>query len=449
MTESKSDVEVSEGYRWYVLGLLTFIYVINIIDRSILSILQEPIKLDLGLSDTQLGALSGLAFALFYATLSIPIARLADRGVRTLVLSVCLALWSLTTALCGLAQNFVTLLLFRIGVGVGEAGGVPPATSIISDYFRQNRRATAMSIYGLGPPIGVMIGIAAGGWLAEYVGWRNTFYVIGVLGIVIAPIAYFTLRELPRGHSDRVAGQPVQALKSASFGQVVRTLWRLRSFRHLAVAGAAHGFASYSMTNWNPSFYVRVHELSTAEAGTYLGVIIGTTGILGTLLGGALSDRLGAKDARWYMWVPGFAMLFAVPVALAQYLIASPYVSFAYAAFSGLLATVYIGPFIATAQSIVDPHMRATTQAVILMTFNIFGLALGPFLTGILSDTLNFGFGFGVDSLRYAICVTASFNLWAALQFFYGSRYLRADLERDRINDGETNEELSARIASV
>lgn len=430
------EPQITPAYQWYVLGLLTVIYVFNLIDRSIVSILQEPIRQELGLTDSQLGALTGLAFALFYATLAVPIARFADRGRRTLVIALSIGLFSLMTGLCGVASGFTALLIFRIGVGVGEAGGVPPAVSVISDYFPANKRGTAMAIYGFGPPVGLMLGVFAGGWLNEYLGWRSAFYFVGAAGFVLAPVAYLTLRELPRGFSDRVAGRPPEPADVPTLIQVIRTIWGLRSFRHLAIGGAAHAYAIYSMINWNPPFYIRVHELGTAEVGTFIGLLAGIAGGLGTVLGGTIADRLGTRDTRWYMWLPGVAMLLSVPAALAQYLVADAYVSFAIAGASYFLLSVYIGPFIATAQSLVVASMRATTQAVILMVFNIFGLSLGPFFTGMLSDALNFQAGLGADSLRYALCLAVLFNLWAAFHFIRGAVFLRADMERDRSRDG-------------
>ncbi len=428
----KTEYTITPIYRGYVLGLLTLLYVFNLVDRSILAILQEPIKDELDLSDAQLGMLTGLAFALFYATLAIPIARIADRGYRKIVITVSIGLWSLMTALCGAAQNFASLLVFRIGVAVGEAGGVPPAVSLISDYFPPAKRATAMAIYGFGPPLGLMVGLFAGGWLNEIIGWRNTLYLFGIAGIALVPVVYLTLRDLPPGFSDTAKGMSPPKSNAVSLIDVARTAWRLRAMRHLAAAGTVHGFATYSVMNWGPSFYVRVHDLGTAEVGAYLGILAGLGGGLGTLFGGVLADRLSQKDTRWYMWTPAIAMAALVPVSLAQYLVGDPYVSFAISSLAFFLGTVYIGPFFATAQSLVVPTMRATMQAILLMIFNIFGLSLGPFLTGVLSDILVHDFDMGDNSLRYALCAAILFNAWSAFHFLRGAKYLRAELERDR-----------------
>lgn len=428
---------VRPAYRWYVLFILTIVYIFNLVDRSIVSILQESIKAELELSDTQLGALSGFAFAVLYATLAIPIARFADRGVRKVVISASLFVWSLMTALCGAVHSFFTLLLCRIGVGVGEAGGVPPSVSLLSDYFPPSRRGTAMALYGFGPPIGTMLGVFAGGWVNEHFGWRSAFYMVGIAGMVIAPLVWLTVRELPKGYSDRLAGQPLASVTQPPLKRVVGTLWKLRSFRHLALAGTTHAFATYAILNWNPSFYMRVHELGSAEVGMYVGLLAGLAGGLGTMLGGTLADRLGSKDWRWYMGVPAIALALSVPVAIGQYLVQDAYLSFAIAALTYFLFASYIGPFIATAQSLVVSSMRATTQAVILLVFNILGLSLGPLMTGVISDYLNLNHGLGPDSLRYALCFAALFNLWSAWHFWQGSKYLAADMTRDRTGEEE------------
>ncbi len=425
--------DITPSYRWYVLGILTVVYIFNLVDRSILAILQEPIKEELGLSDTQLGALTGLAFGLFYSTLAVPIAILADRTVRKTVVAGALALWSLATALCGVATNFLTLLIFRIGVGVGEAGGVPPSVSILSDYFPRAKRATAMAIYGIGPPLGLAFGMFAGGWLNETLGWRVAFFLIGIAGVILAPIVYLTVKELPRGYADRLEGAPVpEEAPSPSFRQAVDTLWALRSFRHLLWAGATHALATYSVMSWNPSFYIRVHELGTAEAGMYLALLVGGAGIIGTFLGGVISDRLGNADVRWYMWIPGIAMAAFVPAAFLQYWVADPYVSFAVAFIPYLLSPLYIGPYLATAQSLANPEIRSLTQAIVLMVYNIIGLSLGPMMTGALSDTFTNNYGWGADGLRYALMIMILFNLWSAVHFYWGSKYLHDDLNRDR-----------------
>jgi MFS family permease len=254
----------SPAYLRYALGLLTVVYVINFVDRQILSILLQSIKLDLGLSDLQLGLLSGTAFGLFYATLGIPIARLADVFSRKVVMAVCLVIWSGMTALCGTAAGFGLLLAYRVGVGVGEAGGSPPAHSLISDFFPPERRATALGIFSLGVPLGILVGFLAGGWLDETLGWRKAFVVVGLPGLALAAVVALTLKEPLRGHSEGLESDR----PAPSADEVIRFLWSSHSFRHVAFGSALYAFVGYSIVTWAPSFLIRSHGMTTGEIGT-------------------------------------------------------------------------------------------------------------------------------------------------------------------------------------
>lgn len=413
--------------RNYVLGILVVVYVFNFIDRQILSILLEPIKLELELTDTQLGFLSGIAFAIFYATLGMPIARIADRTSRTGVITVCLGLWSLMTALCGLAANFIQLLLARIGVAVGEAGGSPPAHSLISDYFPLESRSTALGIYSLGIPIGTMFGLLIGGWVNEYLGWRLAFLVVGVPGILLAIIFRLSVREPQRA---TVAA----AAASTSITQVGRYLRRQRSFMHLAVGGALHAFVGYGLTLWNPSFFVRSHGLGSGEIGTILALLAGIVGGAGTFFGGWFADRLAQRDQRWYMWLPLIGLAFSAPFTIAAYLAQSHELAFLLLVVPAFCGAFYLGPSFAATQSLVPPHMRAVAAAVLLFVLNIIGLGLGPQLIGILSDWLTPTYQ--NESLRYAIVITSVINLWAAFHYWASAWTLRADLAK-ATHDGQ------------
>lgn len=407
--------------RNYVLGILVVVYVFNFIDRQILSILLEPIKLELELTDTQLGFLSGIAFAIFYATLGMPIARIADRTSRTGVITVCLALWSLMTALCGFAANFVQMLLARIGVAVGEAGGSPPAHSLISDYFSPESRATALGIYSLGIPIGTMFGLLIGGWVNEYLGWRLAFLVVGVPGIVLAIIFRLTVREPKRA---TVAA----AAANISILEVGKYLWRQRSFMHLALGGALHAFVGYGLTLWNPSFFVRSHGLGTGEIGTILALLAGIVGGVGTFFGGWFADRIAHRDQRWYMWLPLVGLVLTVPFLVAAYVAESYQLAFLLLVIPAFCGAFYLGPSFAATQSLVPPHMRAVAAAVLLFILNIIGLGLGPQLVGILSDWLVPIYE--KESLRYALVITSVINLWAAFHYWEAARTLRGDLAK-------------------
>ena len=277
---------LTTNYRYYALAMLTFVYIFNFIDRQILVILQEDIKLELGLSDTQLGLLSGISFAIFYVTFGIPIARLADKSNRRNIVALAIGTWSFMTAVSGAAQNFFQLLLARIGVGIGEAGGSPPAHSMISDMFPAKERATALSIYSMGINFGVLIGFVLGGYVNDLLGWRWVFVVIGVPGILMALVVRFTLKEPPRGYSDNVK----KVEDAPPMADVFKLLWSRRSFRHLSLAAGLHAFVGYGVGQWIGSFFIRTYELgSTGEIGFWLGIISGTAGAAGTFLGGYLS----------------------------------------------------------------------------------------------------------------------------------------------------------------
>jgi len=411
---------------WYALGLLTVVYTFNFIDRQLLAILQEAIKAELSLSDSQLGLLTGFAFAIFYVTAGIPIARWADRSNRCNIVALSLFIWSGMTALSGYVQNFLQLLLARIGVGVGEAGGSPPSHSIISDYFPPARRATALGVFSLGVPLGILVGFAAGGWLEESLGWRRAFLVVGLPGLALAVLAQLTLREPSRGHSEgHAAAAPGEAAPSAR--QVFETLWEARSFRHLAFASGLYAFVGYATVNWAPAFLVRSHQMSSGEIGTWLAMIFGLGGGVGVVLGGVAADRWAERDARGRAWVPMLAMFASLPFGPVVYTAESTAVALAFLTVPAFLGLMYQAPAFAVTQSLVAPAMRATAAAVLLFVVNIIGLALGPFAAGALSDALEPRYG--VDSLARALLCVHFVLAWAGVHFWLASRHLVRDLE--------------------
>jgi predicted MFS family arabinose efflux permease len=419
-----AGADFSPAYLRYALGLLTAVYVINFVDRQVLSILQQSIKRDLGVSDFQLGLLTGAAFGIFYATLGIPIARLADRVSRKGVMAVCLTIWSGMTALCGVAGGFASLLVFRVGVGVGEAGGSPPAHSMIADYFPPERLGTALGVFSLGVPLGIMVGFLAGGWMNEFLGWRMAFVAVGLPGLVLAAIVAFTLREPPRGRAvARLDGSGDGVLP---VGEVIRFLLRSRSFRHNGVAAGLYAFVGYSVTNWAPPFLERSHGMSAGEVGTALALIIGIGGGLGIYCGGLFSDRLSARDVRWRMWLPAIAMWASVPFSFFVYTLESTTLALTLFVFPVFLGLLYQAPALALAQSLSTPRMRATASAVLLFVINIIGLALGPPITGLVSDLLEPRFG--VESLRYAILLVSLVLVWSGVHFWWAARTLPEDL---------------------
>jgi MFS family permease len=419
-------------YRNYALAILFLGYVVNFVDRSILSILLEPIKLDLDLNDTQLGLLGGLAFALFYTTLGIPIAALADRWSRVKILSIAMIIWSAMTAVCGLAQGFWMLLLARIGVGVGEAGASPPSHSLISDYFPVETRATALSIYALGIPFGSMIGNMVGGWGAEELGWRQTFVLVGLPGVFVALLIWFTLREPPRGMAD-LQPEQVDATKKVAapaIKEVLALLWDRVSFRHLSFAAGLHAFVGYGAGTWNAPFLMRNHDLPASEVGFWLAFVYGI-GAIGTFMGGYLADKLADRkgDRRWYMWVPGYSTLIMVPFQLIAYLHGGIWAVIPALIVVSILGGMYLGPSFAMTQGLVTLRMRAVASAILLFMLNIIGMGLGPFFVGIASDLLEPTFGSDALSLRYALCLAVLVNGWAAIHYFVGARRLNQDLQ--------------------
>jgi predicted MFS family arabinose efflux permease len=413
---------ISDAYRSYVLGLLLVVYVFNFLDRQILAILLEPIKQEFALSDAQLGLLGGLAFAFFYTLLGIPIAMWADRGERKNIVALALLVWSAMTAVTGMATSFATLLLARIGVGIGEAGGSPPSHSLLSDYFPPHRRGFALGVYSAGIPIGASIGALAGGWIGASLGWRAAFMVVGLPGVALALVVFLTLREPRRGHSEGGA----EVAQAETLADVLRFLLRLRSFRHLAFAAALHAFFGYGAANFLPSFLARVHEMPLGLRGTLFAVILLSGGI-GNVAGGRLADRYGAGDARWYFWVPGIATLLAAPAAAAFYLWPTPYVAVALGCVPTILGAMYLGPTLALTQTLVRPRMRALASAILLFIVNMIGLGGGPTFVGWLSDRL--GPAYGDEAIRYALLVTVVAGaLWAPIHYWAGARTVREDL---------------------
>lgn len=408
---------------YYALVILTIVYSFNFIDRQLLAILQEAIKADLLLSDSQLGLLTGFAFAAFYVIAGIPIARWADRGNRRDIVALSLFVWSFMTAISGLVNNYLQLLLARIGVGIGEAGGSPPSHSIISDIFPPNKRASAIGFYSMGVSVGILFGFLAGGWLNEFFGWRVAFLVVGAPGILLAVVVRMSVPEPIRGLTEKrqVSSQAVP------LGQVVSVLWSRRSFRHLAMGAGLNAFAGYSISNWTASFMIRSHAMTTGELGTWLSMTIGLGGAVGVFCGGLLADRLAPRDQRWYAWLPALAGFICLPFMTAVYLVANPYTALLMGVVPGILFNVYLGNTIATTHSLVGLRMRALSSAILFLVINTIGLGLGPWSVGLLSDYLEPQLG--AESLRYAMLyLLPAVMFWSACHFYLASRTLRQDL---------------------
>jgi MFS family permease len=414
-------------YRYYVLALLTLGYVFNFVDRQVMTILIEPIKMEFGASDTQMGLLSGLAFALFYATLGIPVARLADRWSRRNVLAISMTTWSAVTALCATATGFWHLLLLRIGVGIGEAGGTPPSQSLLADYFPPEKRAFAQGILATAPNIGILVGLFGGALIAEAYGWRSVFLVFGIPGVLLAILIQLTIKE------------PLKVTVSASeegagLFSTLGNIFRLPSFAHIMVGVGFTGIAGYGLGVWSPSFLVRVHNMSLVDAGLYLGLIGVFGGGLGTISSGLLVDRLARRDKRWQLWLPAIGIFLALPTQLAfllwpaehRLVVGEVDVPFAlvFMGLSAVFASFWIAPSYAAVQNLVPQYWRTQASALMLLAINLLGMGLGPLLVGMLSDLLS---QFGDSSVRYGLSIGVSLSLVGGVAYLRGSAlYARA-----------------------
>lgn len=423
---SEADTRATSKVAGYGLFMLTLVYAFNFVDRQILVILQEPIKNDMGLSDTQLGLLSGFSFALVYITAGIPIAYWADRSNRRNIITAALAIWSGMTALSGLAQNYTQLLLARIGVGIGEAGGSPPAHSMISDYYPPERRATAMAIYSIGVHLGVLLGFVVGGLVSQFYGWRIAFFSVGIPGVLLAIVFYFTVKEPARGQWD----QNVNHEHKPTLAETLKHLSSVRSFWYLALAAGVTSFAGYGNGNFAPSFLIRNHGFSVGEVGIVLAIFGGGGGMIGTFMGGFLADRLGGRDRRWYVWLPAIAGLIAVPLGFPYLLMDNTAVVIGLLFFVTITLNTYMGPVVATCHALVPPAMRAMTSAILFFILNMIGLGLGPLTVGVLSDL--YLPHFGEDSLRYAMLTVGVLSSPAILLFFLAGRHLETDMATAR-----------------
>jgi MFS family permease len=416
----------STAYRYYVLGVLFLTYAVNVMDRGVLGVLLDSIKDEFALNDLQIGFLSSLPFAFFYATLGVPIAALADRTVRRNVLSTCCALWSIATAACGMAVNFGTLLVGRALTGVGEAGGTPPSHSLISDYFSSATRATALSIYALGVPLGTMLGNFIAGRGNDQFGWRTTFILAGMPGLVIALVVWLTVREPPRGMSElgartiKVAAPPLR--------EGLKFLWSYPSFRHMCLAAALHSVVWYAGSQLNGSFFRRAHTMTPTDAGDWL-AFFALFGTIGTFLGGLLADRLSSRrnDRRWYMWVPGIATLVMVPFQFASYLSGDLNIVIPSFVMMTMFASMFFGPSFAVSQMLGTLRTRALATSILLFVQTFVGLGLGPLVAGALSNSMAASFG-EATSLRYALVIVGLANIWATAHYMIGARTIRENV---------------------
>lgn len=422
-------VGLSDRYRYYIVAVIWVVLLLRFVDLQIIAVLLEPIRAEFRVSDTQLGLLGGTAFALFYGTLGVPVAWLADRYNRRNIIAACVAIWSAMTALCGMASSFFWLFMARVGVGFGEAGGAPPSYSLVSDYFPASRRSTIFAILNSAVPVGVFAGYIIGGFITARFGWRAALIVIGLSGVLVATLVRLTVREPPRGISDGATG----ATESPRIRSTLHYLWSLRSYRHLVLASSIFTLGAAGSGIWIASFFIRAHEMTPEQVSPWLACIYGGGGLLGALLGGVLADHLANRraDERWQARLPAVSAVATLPFLFFVYLWPNAITALLVHSGTTVLMHSWLGPTYATVQSLAGPNRRAMAAAINLLVVNLVALGLGPLLVGLISDSLKALSP--SESLRYSIlllCVVS--YTWAGVHFLLASRTLREDLQSAR-----------------
>jgi predicted MFS family arabinose efflux permease len=411
----------ADPYTRYVMGVLFAVYVMSYVDRQLASVLLEDMKADLGATDGQMGLLTGVAFAVVYATLGIPIARWADHGVRRSIIAGGLAVWSVATALTGAGRNYLEVLFARFGVGAGESAAGPPGHALLADYFPAEQRGRALAIYSAGGAVGMMLGMWLGGRLGDAYGWRMAFVIVGLPGLALAVLVRLTVREPVRGGLDE--GPPTTTRESLR--EVLTTLWRIRSFRWMTLAATLHVFAGFGAANWTPAFLMRIHGMTASEAGFWLGPVVGIGSLTGGLFWGWAVDASGRRDMRWYMWLPTIATMIAMPFSYAFILWPTDDAVY-FQIFSSFFGNCYAGATFAMVQGLAKPHMRAMAAASVLFVMNLGGLGLGPTIIGFMNDWLTPRFG--VEAIRVSMLVIGVPHVVAAVFGILAARTLREDL---------------------
>lgn len=402
--------------------MLTIVGALNYFDRQLIVILQEPIKAELGLSDTQLGLMTGLAFAIFYCSVGIPIARYADRNNRKNVVGLSLAVWSFMTAITGFVSSFFQMLMVRIGVGVGEAGGSPASQAILSDYFKKEERPVAFAIFASSVYIGLFLGFSMGGVLEGSLGWRNAFIYLGFPGILVALILFWTVKEPPKGYSETTKVEE----ENLAFWPAMRYLFDRKTYIYILCGSGLHSFVGYSFANWIPSFFIRVHQMSIMEVGIWLAISVGIGGFIGAFAGGFIVSKLVKRDIRWYMWIGIVSIIFTIPFSLFTLFSSNSMASVMCYFIPNVLFSLNMGALLTVNQGIVSVRMRAMSSAVYYLVINFIGLGLGPLFVGALSDYLIPLYG--DESLRWSLFIVS--NIYLLCMYFYwkAGQHLEHDL---------------------
>lgn len=423
----------ARGKRAYLLSVLTVIFAFNQVDRIALGIVQQDIKIALDLSDTQIGLLTGIAFAFFYAIVGVWIARLADRGNRIVIISLTTALWSLCLGVSAAVTSFIQLMLVRIGVAVGEAGCVPSSHSLIADAFPSSERPRAFARFMLGVPLALSVGYFAAGWLNELVGWRQTFLILALPGLILAPLAFLTLSD-DRKNFPAPKQPGAEGIQGRHLSRDLKQLWQNRTFRHLLICNSLWAVFGIGILQWTPTFFIRTHGIGTGELGTWFALIFGVAGGAGVYLGGELAAKYGVNNEKRQLSACAIAFIFfgaahAVAFAASDYTVALAAITLA--AFGGNMAQ---GPIFANIQVVVDGRMRATAIAIIAFFQNLVGAGLGPLAAGFLSDTLQPLLG--NDALRYALIILCPGYFWAAWHLWRAGRTISSDATQTEVEAG-------------
>jgi MFS family permease len=425
--ESQSKFSQTSPAARYALGMLTVIYTLNFLDRTVINILIDPIKRDYHLSDSEMGLITGFGFVLMYSLLAAPVARWADRGNRRSILTGGLIIWSGMTALAGIARNAIQLTLARFGVGIGEAAGTAPSASIISDLFPGDQRAMAMAVYQLGPVFGGFLGAFIGGWINQYYGWHRAFLVAGLPGLLVALIFRFTVKEPVRGRTEttkvNTEQQPV--------GETLRFIFSQTSYVLLLIGFSFTTYIQFGFGNWTAPFLGRIRHLNSAQIGTYLGTVRGGAGLFGTLIGGYLTDWFGQRDPRWRLYVPAICSMLACPGALLFLFSPSPVLSLAGFAIVSAASPVHVGPIISVSHSVVKVGMRTFSTSLLYLISEIFGLGLGPYFIGAFND--HYAKQLGVNVIRYSMSTAAAATLIGGIFFIIAAQFLKEDASRTRV----------------
>lgn len=420
-TQTTSNQMVNRDSANFVLGMLFIVIMLNFIDRQVISILAEPIKQEMGLSDKQLGLMTGLSFALFYTTLAIPVAVLADRWNRSRIIAIAIAIWSLMTMLCGAAQNFLQLFLARVGVGIGESACSPASHSLISDYFPPERRASAMGIYGSAVPIGAFIAYAGGGWILETFGWRVAFFAAGFPGLLVGLIVWWTVKE-PRG-AVRLRDALVRRDDQLTLKEAIVELWTQPTYWHLVAAGVLIQFVAYGIAAFYGSLFVRVFGIGYGELGLKLGIMVAIAGVSGAWLGGKIGDRLDGENRAKSLQLVAVIFLLAIPCTFLAVGASNVNIAMALLGVTTFASTFYYGPNFSLLQKLASDRTRAMAVAIYLLFSGLIGLGLGPVFVGFVSDYISGGDpALEADGIRGGVAYISLFNIWTAFHFWKAER---------------------------